>query len=551
MRRWIFAILLLSGCAVPKREFVREGAVSQAPAPVVPRMMLFYVPQSEESAAVWLKWFEIYPDLRLTLAVSPRFALIAKDKTLRTKIDTLVKAGRLELALQIPNAPILPLLLENPPYGYSDDVVQLIAQSKAGFYKAWGVLPRGLVLPFGAASPRLVSLLERSGFAWVAGALGVDPVEGPYQVGSLLLWDAAPAKPPRGLMMKVWDERQAKDRPLAAWMTEQKKLKVPCVLPSDPGTPTAALEKTAIRGKTWDGSDFSLWVGDPAKNAEWNALRRTREALEKYKNSGQAVMSRLDAAFSEIYSVQNSNFFAAAGNAALSPALVEDRAHEFQASLTAIYRMIGQPVPDDLFSTREQLPVAIKSTSTTVEAVPLADSGEQLLVRESVGDSLMPGGDDIVALLVQSSSDTLRWVVTLATASASPTVDIYVDLNGQPNVGTTAFLTGRPLAAAPKDAWEYAIAIGGPTATLHRTQGAGQYGILDTFPVRQNGASLEIVMHPSPIRGRISRWGYQVLAGSGVLSDFIDPPEATQKDIMDEYAAGNRHDLPFVRIKRN
>jgi len=98
---------------------------------------------------------------------------------------------------------------------------------------------------------------------------------------------------------------------------------------------------------TWDRTDWSAWIGQPDKNAGWDALRKTREALEIYKNSGQASVQRLDAAFSEIYSAENANYFSSMGNMAQSPALVEERQHDFQATLLAAYRLIGQPPPDD------------------------------------------------------------------------------------------------------------------------------------------------------------------------------------------------------------
>jgi len=92
------------------------------------------------------------------------------------------------------------------------------------------------------------------------------------------------------------------------------------LLPQDASIQAAPLNsRTAWSLRTWDGTDGSLWIGEAAKNAAWKALRRTREALEKYKNSGQASVQRLDIAFEEIYSAQNSNYFAAAGNASLSP----------------------------------------------------------------------------------------------------------------------------------------------------------------------------------------------------------------------------------------
>ncbi len=81
-------------------------------------------------------------------------------------------------------------------------------------------------------------------------------------------------------------------------------------------------------------------------------MKKTRTALESYKNSGQASVQRMDAAFENIYSAQNSNFFASMGATSVSPVLAEERDHEFQATLVAVYRMIGKPPPDDLFKRR-------------------------------------------------------------------------------------------------------------------------------------------------------------------------------------------------------
>ncbi len=98
--------------------------------------------------------------------------------------------------------------------------IQLIAQSKAGFFKQWSLLPHGLILPYGATSPKLISLLEKLGFNWVVGALEAPVVDGAYKSGPLMVWDAAPSGKPAGTVVKVWDERQMKEHPLDAWVTE-------------------------------------------------------------------------------------------------------------------------------------------------------------------------------------------------------------------------------------------------------------------------------------------------------------------------------------------
>ena len=356
MRRFPVCLLVLTRlrcCAdrsrTRKRSGLRTIAVPHSGAAHPVREMLVYVPLTDDSAAVWTKWFVKYPGLRMVIAMSPRFLRIAKDPILKAKFLALQKDGRLEIAMQIPNAPILPLLVE-APYAFPDDVVQLIAQTKADFFRQWNFLPRGFVLPYGAANPKLVSMLENLGFSWIVAALEAPAADGPYRSGALEIWDAAPAGKPSGTLVKVWDEREIKERPLDAWVQEIMQKNRIFVMPSDPGIESQPLASgIAWKSRTWGQADLSGWIGSPAKNAGWDALRKTRDAVEGYKNSGQASLQRLDAAFSEIFSAQNSNYFSSMGNTSQSPALVEERQHEFQATLLAAYRLTGRQPPDDLF----------------------------------------------------------------------------------------------------------------------------------------------------------------------------------------------------------
>jgi len=513
--------------------------------------MVVYVPQTDDAVASWLKWFTTYPALRMVIAMSPRFQHVANDPYLKAQIQTLMKDGRLGLALQIPNAPLLPLLIEDQRYGYPDDVIQLIAQSKAGFFKQWNLLPHGLVLPYGAASPKLVSMLERLGFSWVIGALEAPAVDGPYQSGSLMIWDGAPSGKPAGTVVHVWDERQMKENPLNAWVAETKEKNGTFILPQDSGVETAPLSaRVPWKSRTWAEPDWSLWVGQPDKDAAWSALRRTREALEKYKNSGQASVQRLDVAFEEIYSAQNSNYFASMGSTTISPALAEEREHEFQATLLAVYRIIGQQPPEDLFkATAAGLPTSVHPSSTTIHADSSPDGREHVLIEDAVGDALIPGGPDLKSLDVWVTTESVHWMVTLTTVT-SASIDIYVDLNGQPNAGTPSFLAGRPFMTSPTDAWEYAIELSGQTATLYRTQSAGTYGIVQTFPIIVEGNCFHVSMPREIMRGSPRRWGYQVLVMSGATtSDFFDPLEISQKDLWQDLSSGKRNDIPFVRIR--
>ena len=570
MKRFFVCFLLLDGCAAPGR-IAEEKAVAPAAAAHPAREMLVYVPLSDDACASWIKWFAKHPTLRMVIAVSPRFQRMAKDPHLKAQFLALQKEGRLEIAMQIPNAPILPLLVDsssarealppaaalpNPSYAYPEDVVQLIAQTKADFFRQWNFLPRGLVLPYGAASGKLLSLLEKLGLSWTLGALEAPPVDGPYQSGPLAVWDAAPSGKPEGTLVHVWDERQVKERPLEGWIENVVQKNEIFLLPSDSGVQSAPFDsRTAWKRRTWGQPDWSAWIGNPAKNAGWDALRKTREAVERYKNSGQASVQRLDAAFDEVYGAQNSNYFISMGNTAQSPVLVEERQHEFQATLLAAYRLIGQPPPDDLFqSTAQRDAVAVRPSSTTIKAEAFPDGREHVLIRDAVGDAMGgPGAPDLVSLEVWSSSSSVAWTVTLATPTPA-FVDIYVDLNGQPNVGTPFMLPGREFSTSPIDAWEYAIAIAGPTATLYRTQGMGTYAAVQTFPVVSEGANLRVTIPAEIMRGSPRRWGYQVLVMSGAatkaaVTDFIDPLEISQKDLWQDLSTGQRTDIPFVRVR--
>jgi len=135
-------------------------------------------------------------------------------------------------------------------------------------------------------------------------------------------------------------------------------------------------------------------------------------------------------------------------------------------------------------------------------------------------------------------------------------IDIYVDMNGQPNVGTPTFLPGRGFTTSAIDAWEYALAWSGQTATLYRTQGMGTYAAVQTFPVTVDGNKFRVTVPAEMMRGSPRRWGYQVLVMTGApatkltITDIIDPLEISQKDLWRDLSSGQRSDIPFVRIRQ-
>ncbi len=94
MRRFLVCFLLLSGCAVPSRLGEQKAVVPVAVVPAHPwREMIVYVPQTDDAAASWLKWFVKYPNLRMVIAMSPHFQHLAKDPALESAVSSASKSG--------------------------------------------------------------------------------------------------------------------------------------------------------------------------------------------------------------------------------------------------------------------------------------------------------------------------------------------------------------------------------------------------------------------------------------------------------------------------
>jgi hypothetical protein len=599
--------IFFHGCATRKPvTSATPAAEGKAALAHAKRSLLVLIPLSDANAAAWLKSFDAHPKLRMVVALSPRFKRLAQDPATHAKVVALQKAGRLEMALQIPNAPLFPLLvnsddakdgvpagtpLPSPAFAFPEDVIQIIASAKADFYKEWHQLPKGLVLPHGAASPALLNLLDKQGFTWIVGALEAPGVDGVYTVGSTALWDATPASA-GATVTRVWDERVMKDHTtLSGWILDLEHSDTAAILPSDPSLPAQALSSNIHWARrTWTTRDWKLWIGTAEKNTGWASLRRTREALEKYKNSGQASVKRLDTAFEEMYTAENSNYLAALGNTALPAPAVEERTHEFQATLGTVYHIIGQNLPDDLFEGKESAASNVHVSTNAAVAESLPDGSEHVAIDDPAGDNHgdghladPPGGFPIDCLdlrkfEVWASSSQVKFSLQLAntlpatpgkTKLVGPLMDIYIDLNHEPNVGTLALLGGRGLNASVTDAWEYAFQIVGSRVTVYRTQSSGESEQTGVFPAVIRGHAVEFTLPRAVLRGSPKRWGYQVLVMAldpastlenpqpthGVTSgnktlpiyDLLDPPQQTQAALLSEIESGKQHELPFIR----
>src|SRR5262245_8471871 len=127
MRKQVWSIIIslgIAGCAgiTPKGQQVsppKPGQPTPTPqtssgAPTTgqpPRQTIIYIPQTDQAVGSWLKLFEKHSNLRMVIAISPRFQRFAKEAPLKERLLALQKERRLEMALQLPNAPFLPLLI--------------------------------------------------------------------------------------------------------------------------------------------------------------------------------------------------------------------------------------------------------------------------------------------------------------------------------------------------------------------------------------------------------------------------------------------------------
>ncbi len=598
--------LLLSAFSIPclLSGFLYSDAAEK------PQQMYVFVPRTDDQAARWLAILNDNPGLKLVLGISPAFNKLNADPALRQGLLNLQKAGRIQIALQIPNAPVLPLIinsdearyslppgspLPNPPFQYPADAVQIIGRTKADFYKSWQFDPAGLILPFGAASTESINILPRLHIDWAIGALGASPENNPYRIAGVRLWDASPSSAVANPSMEVWDERLSGPGKtisvLQRWAAETKDVKS-AVLPFEITVATDWPANTRWAYRSWTSPDWSSWIGSLAKNQAWSALRRTREAVEKFKDSG-ASEAKVDIVFTEMYAAESAGYLSETGEPSPS-AGSDERAHEFEAALNGIFRLIGQEPPDLYSQTASSSAIQTSTMSAVWQKLP--NGNEQGILPDTSGDDIgdgsfvypqtlssMPGVLDLKSLEIDVSTTSLEFVVTLGSNTLTalgnsrhpgPLVDIYMDLNHQPQAGTISFLEGRGAGTSSEDAWEYALALAGSTAILYRTHDAASYEQAQTFPLQFENNRVHVLIPRDIIRGNPQRWGYQVLVmvedpdspdtaprpapaisaktrNPSHIYDLLDPSGITQARLLTDLEDNRRNDIPFVRFPNN
>lgn len=296
---------------------------------------------------------------------------------------------------------------------------------------------------------------------------------------------------------------------------------------------------------TPSGPGLTAWIGDREKNAAWELLSRTREDVERYKNSGRAELKELDEAMEPIYLAESGDFFESFGTGA--PAA--EREKRFKALLGGVYRHIEMSVPEALRVPLSELPPAVQAgTSSAAGAQASPDNGPVDLRIEQrkqsvawISDEPDRPGPSIRRFSVQVSSAAQAESVlfSFGTRNAAPGAvsDLYIDINHRDGAGSMTLLPGRRAMVESTDGWEYVL--------VSRLQS----GKWDCRLYRENfqapvyhasapdrGGSFSVKIPRNLLGLHPLHWGYLVCImenNGGPIVDFMSPVADKPKTLAD------------------
>lgn len=579
--------LLPTGC---------RGPVRPRPAPPVPvpevglpppaekvpedRIAVVWAPASPEGLLETAEFLDAHPAVRVT-AVLPEKLFSDEEKSLRAAqvLARLAARRQVEPVLSLPSEPPLALVLDTdlarqpsaappmalpPRFAWPDDVAGHIAQAQSQFRRRWRQDPRGMVLPGGLfAGPELaligrmklqwVMLLDGAGDAGVFGGLPVvlvRPAKVPTDAheGWLRSWKAqrlsaeegdpsGPAILPPVRIFTGTDLQALADMSRVALSTSAASPELPWLSVTDAVSAPAPWP-------VWSDetpANFSPWIGEPEENLAWRVLGVTRKSVEDYKNSGRADLKALDLALREIYAAENGRYFLHFGND-FNAADDADLEREFLAGLAQVYRLMDQPVPQNLFESLASTPWQTRAEDTgggssffrSDNVLRWTDAAKD---DRGPGDyfypsapEVLPGSWDVVAFEVRAYEKNVVFVLEMTALSnpwnspagfSGPMADVYMDINGIPGAGAETLLPGRKGGIIEKkNGWEYALSVDGNGARLFRFSPGAAPKFLAALPVKLSGASgFRVDVPRQHLRGDPDQWAYGVVVmGDGSAS---------------------------------
>lgn len=277
----------------------------------------------------------------------------------------------------------------------------------------------------------------------------------------------------------------------------------------------------------WRKDGFSAWTEKKEKRAAWKLLEQTRAAVEKYKNSGRAEIKTLDTVLGEIYTCESGDNFLHFGEPACEDSEEEiitslaGQANEltFRLRLINIYRLIGEPIPEELFhplasysflgsllpeeetkieidkneklfslidlldnslderfdlknfSCQEKVNSAGKEEivfsfafSKTIVLTKVGTTPEIFISTEAITSEMIIPKEEVIISTLSYPVESLYGTYTIETESKKGSihfqrifVDLYIDLNNRVGAGSVTLLPGRKALTIPEDAWEYCL----------------------------------------------------------------------------------------------
>ncbi len=587
-------ILLLGGCvSAPKKEPLTipedtsifklpdDKGISEVPVPVYHELKQEKLSQDKAAKSLVVIWtptrwanpltcaefLESHPEVRVSM-VFPETFFDDNDKARQAQLifKTLVLKGQIEPIMDLPAKPVLSLLFDTDlaitstdtvstmRYAWPQDIAGHLTLARNAYGKRWRANPNILWLPKGdPVGPELPYIKDMklkgvlighkrhtSGYFDAAPLTLIRPAIYPKTSAKsrknwFFRWRAKSTEktarhPIR--VSSVQDIQDIKNKSTSAggdhWALLSEVISAPVPFPS------------------WDKADkaafnYHHWIGEPEENMAWSLLEMARTAVEDYKNSEQAKARNLDFALREIYNAQSSRYFYYFGNDHDS-GHDTDLKRKFLATLTQVYRLMGQPVPSAI---RQGFSASVLSAqSHDKNRTIFKKTGNALSWKDAVkddrgpghffyptGKEYLPGSWDLCGFHVVPHAAGVWFEFDMGSLSNTwnaphgfsfPLIDVYIDINRLSGAGAENLLPGRPGLVEAQNAWEYALTVDGWGADLYQYHLQSREKKIASFPVKIVSPSRFQVRVPGDyLRGEAASWGFGVVVMGNLPPDQV------------------------------
>ena len=610
-------------------------------------LILFWLADKKEVEKVeeyrhFLALLEKFSSLHLNFSFSPSVLRewITTAPDLVAKLKKLQQRKQISIVFPPWYESILPLISDYNPavnFTYPADIREQIARSWELYQQIFNSLPQGIVPPGGAISSPTIDLLSEFDIRWVVTAPLVSGTPNKEKIKYLPLsyyltgqgkevylfsreneiseyWNFPSGGISAKERVKLWITQIAqKNYPLLvvtieggnffssddrSWNKEILEQFFTQIMQTRLLTFTAEeyILKNPAKAKieqisplTWMKDGFSAWVGGPKQNAAWNLLLQARETVEKYKNSGQAEIKILDPVFEEIYTCEAGENFLYFGEY-LKKEDSEKVELIFRLRLINIYRLLGHPIPQELFSPLTSFSFLGSLLAEEEETKIEINENEKIFsLFDRKGDSLDEnidlekfsaqevftdlGEEEIVFSFTSAVKEKVKPTV-ISVESAVPYnvepstpieevmpkffIDLYIDLNNRVGAGSSPLLPLRKSCTLPENAWEYCLSIevSSPEVKEARFYRAKENNLVEEiarFPlVEESSPTWKKFSVPIPkkiLSGSPFNWSYLVAIfkqennSQMQIVDLLVPPGKRQEQILET------GQLPAIKIK--